>query len=262
MEYNVKLHEIYEGPANILYEHIQRIEGCGGEGEEGCSVPIAVIYELIKAQKLDIYDIPISRITEQYLEYLKYLANLDIEVSAEFILMAATLMQIKSRMLLPIDDTSEDKSRHDPRKELIEKLLEYQKFKEAAQCLEHCELAQGDLIFREKQQFLFDYKDEDNWIDISIYDLINAIANISDAVRQPEFSQIIPESLTVEMKKEEIIRRLDEFDRFYFAEIFSDNVTRYEIVVTFLALLELVKMGNIRIQQHKLFGDIRIIKRT
>ncbi len=262
MEYNVKLDQIYEGPANILYEHIQKIEGCQGNAENGYSVPIAVIYELIKAQKLDIYDIPISRITEQYLEYLKYLNGLDIEISAEFILMAATLMHIKSRMLLPLDETSDDKNRQDPRKELIEKLLEYQKFKEAAQCLEQCEITQGDIIFREKQQLLFDYKDEENWIDISIYDLINAIANISDAVQQPEFSQLIPESLTVELKKEEISKKLEDFDRFYFADVFSDNVTKFEIVVTFLAILEMVKLGLVRIQQHKLFGDIRIIKRV
>jgi segregation and condensation protein A len=260
VEYNVKLDKIYEGPANVLYEHIKNVDGCGAEGE--CSVPIAVLYELIKAQKIDIYDIPISRITEQYLEYLKFLSIMDIEISAEFILMASTLMFIKSRMLLPLESVGEDGERQDPRRELIEKLLEYQKFKEAAQCLEESEIAQKDLIFREKQQYLFDYKDEENWIDISIYDLINAIAMIADAVNQPDFSQLAPESLTVAMKIEEITKRLEEFDRFYFAEVFSDPVTKFEIVVTFLAILEMVKNNLICIQQHKLFGDIRIVKRT
>jgi segregation and condensation protein A len=235
-DYNIQLGAIYEGP-------------------------IALLYELIRASKIDIYDIPIHEITEQYLKYLNMLKSMDIEITSDFVLMAATLMYIKSRMLLPLSDADKDEDREDPRKELIEKLLEYQKFKSAAELLEDKETAQSDIIFKESKQFIFDYKDENNWVDISIYDLINAFSNIIDYIEQPMFSQMAAEELTVAMKINEILVKLETADKFYFGELFSERVTRIEVVVTFLAILQLVKENTLRIQQHKMFGDIRIIKR-
>jgi len=238
MDYKVKIGKIYEGP-------------------------IAYLYELIKASKIDIYDIPISEITEAYLKYISMLQKLDIEIASEFLVWAAKLLYIKSMFLLPQNKNSHDDAdlNDDPRTELIEKLLEYQKFREAAKVLEDKEVAQNDLIFREKKQLIFDYHDEDNWIDISIYDLINAFNNIIEYVEPPLFDQLVPEEVTSAMKIKEIMEKLKSDEKFFFGELFPDKVTRYEIIATFQAILELVKAKKIRIQQHKLFGDIRIIRR-
>jgi segregation and condensation protein A len=235
MEYSVKLEHLYEGP-------------------------IACLYELVKASKIDICDIPIGRITEQYLEYLRFLQSVDIEVGSEFILMAATLMHIKSEMLLPREVKPEGRDREDPRKELIEKLLEYQKFKEAVTALEEKSRARADLLFREKRQGLLEFDDEANWADISIYDLLNAFSEIVSFVEDPVFVQTEPESVTEAMKINTITERIDRDGKILFGELFSDRITRLEVIVTFLALLSLVKAGVVRIQQHLLFGDIRILK--
>lgn len=237
MEYTVRIEKLFEGP-------------------------IALLHELVKASKVDIYDIPISEITHQYLEYVRMLQNLDIDVTSDFIAMAATLLYIKSRMLMPQEESRDEDDREDPRKELIDKLLEYQKFKEAASGLEEKETAQGDLIFRENKQYIIDFGDENNWVDISIYDLINAFSEIVEYVEPPAFEQMMPENLTVAMKINELSDVLKKEQKFFFGELFPENVNRFEVIVTFLAILELVKIGTVRIQQHRLFGDIRIIRRV
>jgi segregation and condensation protein A len=237
VDYSIKLEKVYEGP-------------------------IAVLYELVKAAKIDLYDIPIAEILEQYLGWLKVASqSLNIDLSAEFILMAATLMHIKSQMLLPHDGRDDSGSREDPRRELIEKLLEYQKFKGAAQVLENRDVAHSDLIFREKKQYIFDYNDEANWVDISIYDLLNAFSKIVEFIEEPRLGLPLTEEITVAMRINAIVERIRSEEKFYFGELFSDRVTRIEVIVNFLAILELVKANRIRVQQHKLFGDIRIIRR-
>jgi len=237
MEYNIKLENIYEGP-------------------------IALLYDLVVAGKMNIFDIPIGKITEQYIAYLNYLRSIDIEIGSDFIVMAATLMHIKSQMLIPEKVTDTNREREDPRRELIEKLLEYQKFKQAVPLLEEKRRTSAELFFKERKQGLLDFGEE-HWIEISLYDLLNAFAGLVSFVEESSFIQIEPEPFTVAMKINFINKQLQNYDGVvFFGDLFSDSYTKLEIVVTFLALLELVKEGSVIIQQHSLFGDIRIVKVT
>lgn len=222
--------------------------------------PLDLLLYLIRKAKIDIYDIPICEITEQYLNYLGLMKKFDIEVASEFILMTATLIYIKSKMLLPTEAEMDEEFTEDPRKELVEQLLEYQKFRMTALKLEEKEIFQEDLFFRKPAQMMIDFKDEENWVEVTVFDLINAFSRIVEFADYSQFIQLIPEEITVNMKIEEIMKRIEINYKFYFTDLFLPSPPKYEIVVTFLAILELVKSKIIKIQQHQLFGDIRIIK--
>jgi segregation and condensation protein A len=172
--------------------------------------------------------------------------------------MAATLMYIKSKMLIPTDPNIEEEIFEDPRAELVEKLLEYQKFKNAAELLQKRE---DKIFFRPKSQLIMDFGDTENWIDVKLFDLINIFSKLIQNTKSDEFIYVIPEKVTVSMKIDEIKKMLEIKKEFMFQNLFSENITLWEIVVTFIALLELVKQDFITVKQHKLFGDIKIFKR-
>lgn len=215
--------------------------------------PLDLLLHLIKQNKIDIYDIPIALITKQYLEYLELMKELNLEIASEFLVMAATLVFIKSKMLLPKDEQLPDEE--DPRQELIEQLLEYEQFKAVADTL------------RQRYEFwskayIRQVKNEEEFFlqDLSIFDLLAALQKI---LTKTEQKVTVPkETIRVEDKIEEILETLKVQKRLIFTQIFESRKngkpTRLEIIVTFLALLEILRLRLARAYQESLFGDIII----
>jgi len=240
-DYKVKL-EVFEGPLDLL------------------------LY-LIKKEEVDIYDIPIERITNQYMEYLTLMQMLNLEVAGEFLVMAATLMYIKSRMLLPADqqvtDAEADEG-EDPRWELIRQLVEYKKFKDAALQLGQREDEQSRIFPRQVGEGLgIDADAEVPLAEVSIFDLINAFNDVlKKATAREDFREIMEERFTVSDKIEEILYTLRDRSEMIFSELFAAASSRAEVVVTFLALLELIRLKRLKVRQDEAFGEIRVIKVT
>jgi len=223
------------------------------------SGPLELLFHLIKSQEINIYDIPIVQITGQYLEYLKIMEELDLDVAGEFLVMAATLMHIKSKMLLPDDSSiSEDEEEEDPRNDLMEALLEYQRFKQAAERL-------GELANYRRE--IFDRGEnpprnvEEDVIDVSLFGLISAFRKVLDEVGRDSFTEITRSSVTVKEKIKELLNLIKEKESFVFSELFRNVTSRLEAIVSFLAVLELIKQKKIIARQNKVFGEIRILRR-
>ena len=221
--------------------------------------PFDLLLHLIRENKLDIYDIPIAVITGQYLQYIDMMKELNLEIAGDFIVMAATLIQIKSRMLLPPDEETPSEEQEDPRLELVQRLIEYQKYKEAA----------GDFRKREDEWLRVFHRDalseadeeeggELYLFDLSLFDLINAFKKILDKV-PPEMGSITKETLTVKDKISIIMEIIEGHDSVRFEELFKDEITRVQLIVTFVALLELIRLGLVRVYQEKAFGNIWVI---
>ena len=222
--------------------------------------PMDLLLHLIRDNKLDIYDIPIAFITHQYLEYLDMMRDLNLELAGEFLVMAATLIHIKSRMLLPVEEKTEEEEFEDPRLELVQRLLEYQAYRDAASILKDREedasryfrrpvIAEADEGESEPEPTLFD---------VSIYDLLAAFKKILDAA-PPEVRKITRETLTVKDRMSTIVEMIEHADSIRFEEVFKNNVSRTQMIVTFLAMLELLRLGLARVYQEKEFGSIWII---
>jgi segregation and condensation protein A len=224
--------------------------------------PLDLLLYLIKKNEIDIYDIPISVITQQYLEYLEIMKNLNLDVAGEFLLMAATLLHIKSKMLLPPTGEEEEgeKEEEDPRAELVRRLLEYQRFKEAAQ-----QLVKGPLLDREVfvRSFFGDalaekQAEEDVSGEVTLFDLLEVMKKVLEGLPAEDFQEISVEHLNIKDKILHIMERLWETESLAFTELFTASTPRREIVVTFLALLELLRLRMIRVYQGETFGAIRI----
>ena len=222
--------------------------------------PMDLLLHLIRENKVDIYDIPIALITRQYLEYIDIIRDLDLELAGDFVVMAATLIQIKSRMLLPVEEAAEEEPMADPRLELVQRLLEYQAYKDAASILREREESALTLYKRsplendgeevpEQEPYLFD---------VSIYDLLAAFKKMLETA-PPEIRTITRETLTVKDRMSTIVNMIEHADSIRFEEVFKDNVTRIQMIVTFLAMLELLRLGLVRVYQEKEFGSIWII---
>ena len=237
-DYKVKL-EVFEGPLDLL------------------------LY-LIKKEEVDIYDIPIERITNQYMEYLSLMKLLNLEVAGEFLVMAATLMYIKSRMLLPVDQQvtdAEGDEGEDPRWELIRQLVEYKKFKDAALQLGRREEEQANIFSRQSPETGLEPDQSVSLAEVSIFDLINAFNQIlKRASDREDFREIVEERFTVSDKIEEILYTMRDRATVAFRELFEAASSRAEVVVTFLALLELIRLKRLRVRQDEAFGEINIIK--
>ncbi len=216
--------------------------------------PLDLLLHLIKENKIDIYDIPISLITKQYLEYLDLMKELDLEIASDFLIMAANLIYIKSRMLLPKPEQIEEEE--DPRQELVEQLLEHMKFKEISK------------IFREKYEFWSKAfvrktsKEEEVFIqEINVFDLLTALKRIIQKTEPKIYLQ--KETVKIEDKIEEIINLLKVKKTVIFDELFESSkkngfITKLEIIVTFLAILELLRLRIIKASQSKPFDKIFI----
>jgi len=236
MQYQVKL-DIFEGPLDLL------------------------LY-LIKKNEVDIYDIPMALITGQYLEYLELMKELNLDIAGEFLVMASTLIKIKSQMLLPpVEGEGEGEDETDPRAELMEHLLEYQHYKEAAHQLVTRELLEKDIFKRPQTEDPGEAKvDGDMLIEASLFDLVDALRKVIERKDLPEnIMGVAVEKMTVRDKIVSILRQLKETPQLVFQSLFDPLVTRFEIVVTFLAVLELIRLRAIRVFQVQPYGEIRIV---
>jgi segregation and condensation protein A len=221
--------------------------------------PLDLLLHLIKKNRLIITDIPIALITEQYLEYLKLMKVLNLDVAGEYLLMAATLLHIKSKMLLPASSGEEgEEIETDPRAELVRRLLEYQQYKEAALDLEDRPLLDRNVFTRPVSQETEETEEEER-VDVSLFELLEAFRKILDRARLETFHDVTLEPITVEEKIREVLSLLQKENRsMAFHTFFPDQASRATVVVTFLAVLELVKMKAIRIFQASAFETIRL----
>ncbi len=234
-EYKVKL-EVFEGPLDLL------------------------LY-LIKKDEVDIYDISLERITAQYLEFMDAFKVLDLELAGEFVVMAANLIYLKSRALLPasVQPPEEEADEEDPRWDLIRQLVEYKKFKDAAANLSIRELEQSNLFARMPDSAEA-AQPERPLGDVSVFDLINAFNNILKriATKSEDLREIFEENFTVSDKIDFIMKMTSSGVPLKFTELFASAASRAEIVITFLALLELVRLKQLKCVQPEVFGEIEL----
>jgi len=218
--------------------------------------PLDLLLYLIQKDELDIYDIPIAHITEQFLKYMEVMEALSLDNAGEFIVMAATLMRIKARLLLPVQPQEEELDEEDPRAELVRRLLEYKRFKEMAGELHKLEGERARLHVRQvKPQGLDENRDEPE-LRLGLFDLLNALAGVFDRVSKEAVHNVAREVFTVEQKAALIRRRLEAGETLRFDELFDDDAIKMEVVVTFVAILELAKHQVIRLMQSEANGMI------
>ncbi len=225
--------------------------------------PLDLLLHLIRENKIDIYDIPISFITGRYLEYIGMMKELNLEIAGEFLVMAATLIQIKSKMLLPPEETTEgsEEQMEDPRLELVQRLLEYQAYRDAATILKEREDEFLRVFSREPEDGTEEQEGdaEPYLFDVNIFDLLGAFKKLLEAA-PPEVRTITKETLTVKDRMFLIVDLLESSESIRFEELFGESATRGQLIVTFLALLELLRVGLARVYQEREFGHIWIIK--
>jgi segregation and condensation protein A len=236
-EYKVKF-EVFEGPLDLL------------------------LY-LIKKQEVDIYEVNLTQLATQFIEYIEVMRMLDLEIAGEFLVMASTLMYIKSRELLPVEQQVQaegEEDEEDPRWELIRQLVEYKKFKDAAAQLQTMEQRQENVYRREAPKPVFEA--ERDKPDVSIFDLINAVNTILKRVaqREGERREIFEDKWSVSEKIEMLVNVISSRPRVKFSELFESATSRTEVVVTFLAMLELIRLKQIVCVQPDHFAEIEITK--
>jgi len=232
MSYKVKL-DVFEGPLDLL------------------------LY-LIKKNEIDIYDIPIAAITEQYLEYLELMRMLDLNIAGEFLVIAATLIHIKSKMLLPPDEKELlPEEEEDPREELVRRLVEYKKFKEVAGILQGLEGQRKKMFTRD---IPFEVEPGEVFFEASLFDLIAAFTRVLKDVPKEMFQEIIKDEFTVEQKVHDLLHMLVVTPVISLFELFKNSKNKTEIIAMFLAVLELIRLKEIIVAQKKNFSDIEIIR--
>lgn len=230
--------------------------------------PLDLLLHLIDKHQVDIYDIPIVAITEQYLDYIKMMEENKMDVMSEFIEMAATLINIKSKMLLPVE--VEDEEEIDPRRELVEKLIEYKKFKLIAESLKEQQTSAAKLVYKQPtipKEILNEKPviDTDKLLqDVDMSQLLEIFAQVIkkkedkiDPIRS-KFGEIKKETYTVDDKIQLIFETCNDYDTFSFYDLLDLQKSKDEVIITFLAVLEMMKMGVIRIVQEDLFSEIVI----
>jgi segregation and condensation protein A len=237
-EYKVKF-EVFEGPLDLL------------------------LY-LIKKEEVDIYEVNLTRLATQFIEHIETMRMLDLEIAGEFLVMAATLMYIKSRELLPADQqvtAEDDEEGEDPRWELIRQLVEYKKFKDAAAQLQLLEARQEDVFPRLPARLDFAAETPAPRPDVSLFDLLNAVNQVLKRFGQRDDArEIFEDKWTVSEKIEHLLRLITERAKLKFSELFAGVTSRSEVVCTFLALLELIRLKQVTAIQEAAFGEIEICR--
>lgn len=224
--------------------------------------PLDLLLYVIQKAQVNIYDIPISDITNQFLAYLDLAKQMDLEDLTDFYLMASQLLYIKSRMLLPHDDAlEEDEELTDPRLELVERLLEYQKFKKYSALLSDSSQAGELFIQRRKSQFMLPFEDQDLWNEVSVWDLLKTFSALLKSVT-PEQVFNVYEEVTTKQKLALMNELFETHDEISFLDLVVRPQSHMDIICAFLAILEAVKFHMVLIVQHSLFGDILIRQRT
>jgi segregation and condensation protein A len=215
--------------------------------------PLDLLLHLIRRDKINIYDIPISHITKEYLSYIEIMQELRLEVAGEFFVMAATLMRIKAQMLLPKRPDEEDEE--DPREELVRNLLEYRKFKEAANHFADRESDRRKVFTRPAVRPPEGEKDT-SLMEVSIFDLVDAFKKVMEDLKNQISYRIEKETYTIEEKIDLIRDRIESNSEILFTELFSGEFDRLEIIVTFLAILEMARLGELSARQMTSSGDV------
>jgi segregation and condensation protein A len=232
--YEIKVENIFEGPMDLLVH-------------------------LIKKNEVDIYDIPISLITDQFLAYLEWMRSLSIEFASDFLVMAATLAHIKSRMLLPSSPSeSDDENPEDPRMEIAGPLIELFQMKSVAEQLIDRPILNEDIFSRPPEKTMFLYNPDEEVIKTDLFDLIQAYHQLLQRTAGQIGMRIISEKISVKEKMTEIINTLEEKGTITFRELISEHPTKIEIIVTFLAILEIAKLNLARIVQSSKVGIMRL----
>ena len=233
MNYKIKL-EIFEGPLDLL------------------------LY-LIKKDHLNIYDIPIAQVTTQYMQYLELMQLLDLDIAGEFLVIAATLMQIKSKILLPVDEIiTEQQEEDDPKEELLKKLLEYKKFKQAAVFFESKENVQRNIFKRPNSHFEAQGKEE-VFFETNLFDLLNAFSKALKNMPKDVFREVLRDEFSIEGKIHDLLHILLKKIKISLDELFRAAKNKTEIIATFLAVLELIRQKEIIITQTGLFKEIFVM---
>ncbi|MBI4355544.1 MAG: segregation/condensation protein A [Candidatus Omnitrophica bacterium] len=239
MSYKVRLH-IFEGPLDLLLH-------------------------LIKSQEIDIYNIPIAQITRQYLDYLEVMQLLDLNIAGDFLVMAATLMAIKSKLLLPKEALPPEEQELDPREELVRRLLEYQRFKALAEQLAHLETKSRQLFTRPTNLAVGDEvplpPQEGPYFEASLFDLLSAFSQAMKEVPKEVFYEVMRDETTVEQKIKELRAFIQANTALVFQELLAGCRTQMAMIATFLAILELVRSQEVVARQDTLFGPIQIVRR-
>ena len=237
---------------------------------ESCSVkldsfegPLDLLLHLIKKHEIDIYDIPISLISEQYNQYLDTLKELDLDIVGDYLRMAAELGYIKSRMLLPKQVVEQDDELEDPREELVKRLIEYQRYKDASYQLFSLDLLGRDIYARKFDELSeMDLREFEQPLRVDLWALIDAFKTVMErkAAQKEDEADIIVETdfMTVEDKIEEILQRIEEYNSFSFSDLFELSLSKMSLILTFMALLELVKQQVVTVFQENQFDDIKI----
>ncbi len=227
--------------------HIENFEG-----------PLDLLWDLIKKSKIDITEITISHITEQYINYLKLMENLNVRVATEFIWMASELLFYKSKALLPSEKMEDEYFVPPLPPELIQKLLEYKRYQQTAQDLGNKYDIQNNLFIRTNN--IAEIVGQEDYVDVSLFDLLKAFADVIESMTVIEQEEIIFDEILVSDRIEHITQLLKEQEIVLFADIFSAVPSRAEIIATFLAMLEMTRMKIIRVVQQKTFADIRLVR--
>jgi len=239
-EYKVKF-EVFEGPLDLL------------------------LY-LIRKEEVDIYEVNLTKLATQFIEHIEVMRMLDLDIAGEFLVMASTLMYIKSKELLPVDKqvhVEEEDEGEDPRWELIRQLVEYKKFKDAAAQLQQLEQAQETVYHRLAPKPDFEVITIKSKPEVSLFDLINAVTSVLKRVNQREdLREIFEDRWTVSEKIEDLIQLMNQRSAVRFSELFDGARTRSEVVVTFLALLELIRLKQLAVIQSEPFAEIEITRAT
>jgi segregation and condensation protein A len=240
-----------DGTEQIELPYQVRIENFEG--------PLDLLLHLIKKSEINIYDIPIHLIAQQYLTYIEAMEELNLTVAGEFLVMAATLLQIKSKMLLPADETAADEEDGpDPREELVRRLLEYKKFKDAARQLDEQERLWREIYSREQSQASELESGETPLDEVGLFDLVDALQGVLDRNPGKKLLEILPDNLTVRERMNAILEMLEGRESVNFVDLFEPSCHRLVIIVTFLALLELMRLRTVRIFQAEHFGPILV----
>jgi len=223
--------------------------------------PLDLLLHLIKRDEIDIYDIPIAHITQQYLNYIELMRSLDLDVAGEFLVMAATLMRIKAKMLLPLPAVGEEEEEGDPREELVQRLIEYRQYKEAAGTLKSREEDRRQLF----ERGMLPGADEAGPLPLApatLFDLLDALNRVMLRIPEHTVYDVRAEVYDVEEKMSLIARTVAELGAISFTTLMQACRARAEVIVTFIALLELVKLGQVGVTQAEPFGDIEIVARN
>src|SRR3954449_13052531 len=225
--------------------------------------PLDLLLHLIKKHEVNIYDIPITLITKQYLEYIDLMQEMNLDIGGEFLVMAATLIHVKSRMLLPRPDPTQDDPEEDPREALVRRLLEHQKFKAAAELLHERETLRSAQWTRADGPVLeIAGEAPEPEVEVDLFSLITAFRTVVDRAKARPKVYLPAEQIPIEDWIEQLLSRLSETEACGFEDLFEDVQTRAGLVVTFLALLEMIRLKLIRVFQSGSMGPIRVYKRA